>query len=164
MSHPSEPYLLTSFHKETALPDKLVGDHVRLKQVLVNLTKNALKFASKKDVVIRAAFCPDKNDLLIQVSDQGRGLDPDEVKNLKRDLGVAATDPSFESSNLLIGDRDKDSALGLGLTICKHIVKKNGGYIDLYSEGLGQGTTLIFTMQMALAAADEDIGMEIPLQ
>ena len=46
--------------KSSKLPAIIVGDELRLKQGLVNLIKNALKFAPKKDIFIQASYCPEK--------------------------------------------------------------------------------------------------------
>ena len=49
------------------LPGQLVGDQIRLKQVLVNLTKNALKFSPKKDIFIKASFNNLEHKLEVQI-------------------------------------------------------------------------------------------------
>ena len=47
-----------AYYLDKELPEKLIGDQIRLKQVLVNLTKNAIKFSPRKDICIKAAFYP----------------------------------------------------------------------------------------------------------
>lgn len=60
----------------------LIGDKLRLKQVLVNLVKNALKFGSGKDVTIRASYDFYFKLLIVQVIDRGQGLTPEMLTTL----------------------------------------------------------------------------------
>ena len=74
------PALLLELGQTKApLPEKLQGDNVRLKHVLVNLTKNALKYSQQNSVTIRAAYNAMTQMLLVHVCDEGRGLDEESL-------------------------------------------------------------------------------------
>lgn len=64
------------------LPKMLIGDQIRLKQVLINLTKNALKFTSLGEISIQAAFDPENEELRVAVHDTGRGIEPEQMSKL----------------------------------------------------------------------------------
>ena len=119
------------------LPVQLIGDQIRLKQVLVNLTKNALKFSSWKPVSILACYCADKELLKVQIVDSGRGIRVDEMDKLFSLFGRL---DRTKSENI--------EGIGMGLTICKRIVDHCGGSIECYSAGENQGSTFSFSMRM----------------
>ena len=58
----------------TSLPKFLIGDQIRLKQVLINLTKNALKFTPKGEISIKASHDGGTNMLHVSVTDTGQGI------------------------------------------------------------------------------------------
>ena len=121
------------------LPTQLIGDQIRLKQVLVNLTKNALKFSYKKPVTLRAHFDTNSEKLYVDVVDEGRGIhaqDMDQLFKLFGKLGRTA------AQNV--------EGIGMGLTICKLIVDQCGGEISCHSEGANLGSTFKFSMKMEL--------------
>ena len=60
--------------KNGHLPAQLIGDEVRLKQVLVNLTKNALKFSPLKQIDIQASYSAENEMLTVHIIDQGKGI------------------------------------------------------------------------------------------
>ena len=93
------------------LPAKLIGDQIRLKQVLVNLTKNALKFSYKKSVTLMAFYDNRRELLRVDVVDEGRGIrakDMDQLFKLFGKLGRTA--------------EENVEGIGMGLIICKLIV------------------------------------------
>jgi len=92
------------------------GDHDRLIQVVINLLSNAVKFTAEGSVVLSAVVKGD--ELVVRVEDSGIGVPPDEVDVIFdkfRQLGDTLT--------------DKPKGTGLGLPICKEIVKHHGGSI-----------------------------------
>ena len=96
-----------------------MGDHIRLKQVLVNLTKNAMKFSYKQWVKIKVCFNAESEQLVIHVVDNGRGINKAEMKKLFSLFGK-------------LDEHDADSpvnneGIGMGLYICKQIVDNTGG-------------------------------------
>ena len=93
------------------LPEKLVGDQVRLQQVLINLTKNALKFTRKGRITLIIAYDYVHEQLQVHVQDTGKGIAKEELNKLFTFFGKL--------------ERTEDSnpdGLGMGLTICQKIV------------------------------------------
>ena len=73
---------LTFKQIEGGLPRRLVGDHIHLKQVLVNLTKNALKFSQGQNVKIEAKYDSIKQMLHVYIIDNGKGIKQAEFDKL----------------------------------------------------------------------------------
>ena len=124
---------------EEDLP-KIVGDRDRLIQVLINLISNAIKFTEKGSVTCKAT----KTDyeITISVIDTGSGIaEADQLKVFEK----------FKQ----VGDTltDKPKGTGLGLPICKQIVKHHGGKIWVESE-LGRGSTFSFALPLSRPAVD----------
>ena len=139
--------------KPAELPKILVGDQIRLKQVLVNLTKNALKFSYNQSVKIKASFDPLNGRLKVQVVDNGRGINATQMHKLFNLFGKVETQldnrqPTAEFVN--------SEGIGMGLYICKQIVENMGGSIDCYSAGEGCGSTFMFTMRMTELPTNSD--------
>ncbi len=116
------------------LPETIVGDLVRLRQVLTNILGNAMKFTRKGCVTVRCH--PDARSLFIdfEVSDTGIGIAKDVQKFLFE---------PFAQANSSIAQRFGGS--GLGLAISKQLVEKMGGKLFLESEE-GQGATFRFSV------------------
>ena len=101
-----------------SLPETLIGDNLRLKQVLINLTKNAMKFTPRGLVSIFAAFDHFDELLYIQIRDTGKGIRKEEMASL------------FTQFGKLRRTADQNSeGIGLGLLICQNIVRECGGTI-----------------------------------
>ncbi len=116
------------------------GDAVRLRQVLLNLLQNAVKFTNRGSVRVRAAR--DAGGMLrIEVQDTGIGV-PKEKQEAVFQKFVQA-DPAH--SRRLGGT-------GLGLAISRRLVEMMGGRIGLESDGEGRGTKVWFTLPVARAA------------
>lgn len=120
---------------ETDLPDVRV-DPSRLKQVLLNLLSNALKFTKEGSVSVQIERGPDV--IGISVVDTGIGVSPEAQKRLFQKFAQAEG-----------GHAREYGGTGLGLVICKHLMEMMGGTISLFSAGAGQGSTL--TVQMPIA-------------
>ncbi len=110
------------------------GDRTRLRQVVLNLINNAVKFTEKGGVTLRVAHA--KDQIVISVEDTGLGIPP-------RELEVIFDE--FRQS-------DRTAArgfggLGLGLAICKRLVEMHGGTIRASSSGVeGEGAVFSFTL------------------
>jgi len=117
-------------------PINLKGDPGRLKQILVNLAGNAVKFTEKGEVSIHARAVEDKDDkalLRFEVRDTGIGIPPDRLELI------------FESfSQADASTTRRFGGTGLGLTISKKLAEMMGGEIGVESEP-GKGSTFWFT-------------------
>ena len=120
----------------TDLPRVMV-DRPRFEQVLNNLLSNAARHAPESSP-IRISAVQDGPHVAISVTDEGRGIAPEQLPNLFRKY--ARTDAE---------DGERGVRAGLGLAICKGLVEAHGGRIWAESGGLGQGTRFTFTVPVA---------------
>jgi PAS domain S-box-containing protein len=112
------------------LPPVLV-DPVRLERILANLVENAFKYSAEGSE-IRVFARPEKEGVLIGVSDRGEGIGPELLARL------------FEPFERL-GAGPKAKGVGLGLVVCKRLVEAHNGRIRVESK-LGEGSTFSFTI------------------
>lgn len=129
-------------HTQHALPEHVVGDPQRLRQVLQNLIGNAVKFTVHGSVVVTATARPSETgsvELAVDVVDTGVGFDARESARL------------FQRFSQL-GDGSRSGGTGLGLAISADLVHLMGGEIDGASPGPGRGAT--FTVHIPLLVAD----------
>jgi PAS domain S-box-containing protein len=125
---------------DPSLPGRVVGDAVRLRQVLLNLGGNAIAFTRRGEVVIHASPGPLGTSLVsFAVSDTGIGIPESERGRLFQPFSQLD-----QSSTRSFG------GTGLGLAICRHLVRLMGGEIDFESEE-GRGTTFRFTAELTPA-------------
>ena len=122
------------------LPRHVQGDPQRLRQILLNLLGNAIKFTERGEVRLRASGEITDGVALIafSISDTGPGIPLEMLPRLFR---------KFEPADLS-STRRADGA-GLGLAICKELVDLMGGQIEADTR-LGRGTTIRFTLPLAL--------------
>lgn len=129
------------------VPERLIGDSLRLGQILINLVSNAVKFTERGEVVVSIDRVSQNRTnvatLQFAVRDTGIGLDPDQIAGLFRAFSQADRDTSR-----------KYGGTGLGLAICKQLVERMGGGIWATSEP-GKGSTFFFTIEARLPAAPE---------
>jgi two-component system sensor histidine kinase/response regulator len=141
------------FDIPAAVPQALVGDELRLEQILTNLIGNALKFTARGEVVVRAEQTDRAGNqvkLKFSVSDTGIGMTPEQQQRLFQAFTQA--DGSITR---------KYGGTGLGLTICKRLVELMGGSIWLESEP-GIGSTFHFTIW--LGCGSESLARTLPAQ
>ncbi|HEX2570184.1 MAG TPA: ATP-binding protein [Polyangia bacterium] len=126
------------------VPEHLVGDDARLRQVLVNLVSNALKFTERGAVTIRllaSALGDGEYEITCRVEDTGIGMAQGVIARLFR---------PFEQADGGIARRH--GGTGLGLAISRQIVRAMGGDIHVDSEP-GRGSVFSFALRLAAAAA-----------
>lgn len=125
-----------------ALPERLIGDPSRLRQIIVNLVGNAIKFTDSGEIVVEVdseAFDDKSVQLHFSVRDTGIGIQPKKQKMIFEEFSQADT-----STTRRFG------GTGLGLTICKQLVHLMKGKIWVES-AVGKGTTFHFTVNMKVA-------------
>ncbi len=124
------------------VPLYLMGDPIRLRQVLVNLLGNAIKFTERGEVILRIDPIVDKAGLHVlrfSVSDTGIGIPADKIQTI------------FESFTQVDSSTTrKYGGTGLGLSISKRIVELMGSHIEVTGTE-GHGSLFAFSLQMAAA-------------
>ena len=127
-----------------------VGDPHRLRQVLLNLIGNAIKFTSRGEVVLRLQRVSDAT-LYVSVSDTGIGIPPDKLRSIFDEYVQAES-----------GTTREYGGTGLGLSICKQIVERMGGRIAVESKP-GAGSTFRFELSLPttyMQAPVEDVNLD----
>ena len=127
-----------------AVPDAVRGDPTRLRQVIINLVANAIKFTERGSVTLRVAAEPQasgERQLVFAVTDTGIGIPPESL------AGIFEAFTQADSSTTR-----KYGGTGLGLTITRRLVGLMGGALSVQSE-LGRGSTFSFTLPLHLAAS-----------
>lgn len=123
--------LTFNFSCQEKLPEVLV-DKERIRQVLNNLLSNALKFTDSGEISLSVQ--KEERQIIISVSDTGRGISPQEKEKL-----------FSRFSQILTPSRGKEPGTGLGLLIAKGIIEAHGGKIWVDSK-LGKGSTFSFSL------------------
>ena len=116
---------------DPGIPPMLRGDATRLRQILVNLLNNAVKFTEKGQVQLSVELRSNRDsvvDLLFSVRDTGIGIRPEDQGKLFREFAQVES-----------GDTRRYGGSGLGLVICKRLVELMGGDMGLESE-FGRGS------------------------
>lgn len=138
------------------IPDCLIGDELRLTQILNNLLSNAIKFTSMGQVVINVIKSMDLPDdgieLFFMVIDSGIGIGDDERDKLFK---------SFSQVDASI--TRKFGGTGLGLSIVKNLVQMMGGEINVESEK-GKGSTFSFSVHLKKVQRQEAEGSKQPAE
>lgn len=126
---------------DSRLPEAIETDEKRLRQVLINLLGNAIKFTEKGSVKLSVevlSLSDERVCLQFKVSDTGVGISPEDLTQLFQ---------SFQQ----VGDRDKKAeGTGLGLAISQKLVNLMGGQIEVTSQ-LGKGSQFFFTVEFPVA-------------
>lgn len=124
------------------VPDYIYGDHIRVRQVIINIVNNAIKFTDEGFVKLAIRARQNKNDieLLISVSDSGQGIKEENMPRLFS---------SYEQLNT--NKNHGKEGTGLGLAISKQLINMMGGDISVESE-YGKGTTFSFNIHQQVDA------------
>ncbi|MCP4694659.1 MAG: hypothetical protein GY859_41910, partial [Desulfobacterales bacterium] len=129
------------FDIDPTIPSRLIGDPLRLGQVLINLGNNAVKFTRTGQIVIKLERLETRGDgmlLKFSVADTGIGMTPGQLGKLFR---------SFSQAD--VSTTRKYGGTGLGLSICKRLVEMMKGEIRAES-AYGEGSTFYFTVEVGL--------------
>ncbi len=144
------------FSIDRHVPHGLVGDPLRLGQILINLTTNAVKFTETGQVIVKIKVADDNHasadfiTLQFEVHDTGIGLTQNQIDNLFQAFSQADS-----------GTTRKYGGTGLGLSISKRLVEMMQGRIYVESE-FGKGSTFIFTARFGLQPEKERLLPECP--
>jgi PAS domain S-box-containing protein len=128
------------------LPARLVADSARVRQVLLNLLTNAVKFTAQGRIEVAARWASDM--LTLEVADTGPGLAPEDARRL------------FQRFSQVDGSNARQhGGTGLGLAISKGLAEMMGGQIGLKT-ALGRGSVFWFTVRAPQALAGTDMAAE----
>ncbi|WP_395740665.1 ATP-binding protein [Prosthecobacter sp.] len=151
----AEKNIELNVHIDSALPRKVLGDFQRIKQILVNLVGNAIKFTEKGEILIlvrqvsRQTPQGDKTLLHFSVRDTGIGIPPEKIGQLFQAFNQADTSTTR-----------KYGGTGLGLAISKKLIKMMQGEISVVSEE-GKGSDFFFELPLVVAPDDESRDEEL---
>jgi len=138
--------LLTVNADSAKLPEYVVGDSLRLRQILLNLVSNSIKFTEKGTVTVTEEIVEQKDDVVtlrFTVHDTGIGIPQDRIGTIFDSF----TQASNETSR-------KYGGSGLGLTIVKQLAELHGGSVAVESS-LGKGSSFTVTLKYAIATGLE---------
>ena len=138
---------------DATLAGKLLGDSVRIRQILLNLLNNASKFTEHGSIAVGLRVLGDDGHaqrLRISVTDTGIGIAADKQANLFTPFSQAES-----------WTTRRYGGTGLGLAICRHLVQLMGGSITLSSR-LGEGTKVTVELRLPIAQRDADRPAELP--
>ena len=128
-------YLVLNVEIKGKIPETIHSDAVRLRQILINLIGNAIKFTERGSVIIGVSYeLKDKPELMIRISDTGIGISEEQIKGLF--MPFAQADSSITR---------KFGGTGLGLTICRRMANLLEGDITVTSQ-LKVGSTFTVTI------------------
>jgi signal transduction histidine kinase len=125
-----------------AIPKDLISDPMRIKQILLNIIGNAIKFTDKGEVSIRVYFQSEKSLLRVEVQDSGKGLSFDEQSRLFKPFSQA--DASITR---------KFGGTGLGLSLSRHLARLLGGDLQLEWSQPGVGSQFVILLPVKLGAS-----------
>jgi len=145
------------------VPENLIGDGQRLRQVLLNLVGNAVKFTPKGEVCVEIGATP-----IASSHDEGSssGRDFWEISFAVRDTGIGIAHEKMDLLFKAFSQVDATSTrtyggTGLGLVISKRLIELMGGSISVTSE-IGRGSSFLFTIRAAAVPVDrKKLGQEI---
>ena len=133
--------LSLTVHRADDVPQYIRADAVKLRQVLLNLLNNAVKFTDAGGIAVRVRRLPSDAEthiLSFEIEDTGRGIATEELPLL------------FQPFMQTESGRQSQEGTGLGLTLCRKFVTLMGGNIDIRS-ALNRGTTVMFSIHAGLS-------------
>jgi signal transduction histidine kinase/ActR/RegA family two-component response regulator len=137
-----------SIFSDPEIPAMVMGDSARLRQVLINLVSNAVKFTLRGEIHLSLQLVSENNtsaEILFQVKDSGIGIRPELLDEL--------FDPFTQDHQFINKDYE---GTGLGLAICKQLVQLMNGDISVDSRE-GEGTTMHFKLSFEKCVEDKGL-------
>lgn len=123
-----------SIKKNCESPITVYADKEKIRQVLINLVINAVKYGKENGTILAGIYKTDENHILVEITDDGPGIADDHISRI------------FERFYRTDKARTRErGGTGLGLSICKHIIEAHGQTIHARSK-LDVGTTVGFTL------------------
>ena len=147
----NEKKLELTFHIPPNIPDRLIGDPLRLRQILVNLVGNAIKFTESGEVAVDLLLqssTDDKVDLLFEVRDTGIGITESQQSKVFK-----AFDQADSSTTRQFG------GTGLGLSIARQLAEMMGGSMTVSSK-LGEGSKFSFSAHFHLSDEPQPVSLD----
>ncbi|MCG8615243.1 MAG: response regulator, partial [Desulfobacterales bacterium] len=141
------------FDMDLDLPNGLVGDPLRLGQILLNLCGNAVKFTEEGEIIVRSRLLEQQEDSILaefSVRDTGIGLTEKQCAKLFKSFSQADTSTTR-----------KYGGTGVGLTISKNLAELMGGRIGVDS-AYGQGSSFWFTIRFGVHERQKKIRQDYP--
>jgi signal transduction histidine kinase len=139
----SEKNLSLFLESESEMDVSIIADRTRLRQIMINLVNNAIKFTQTGKVAIRVSRLK-KDKVKIQVKDTGIGIPPDKLEVIFQEFAQVDSSPTR-----------KAGGTGLGLPISRRLVEMHGGSLWAESTGIaGEGSTFILELPLKAAFAD----------
>ncbi len=136
---------------DSKIPEVLIGDPVRLHQIILNLVSNAVKFTTEGKITLKVAVVKEKEDAVtieFSVTDTGIGIPENKIKSIFENFQQATS-----GTSRLYG------GTGLGLAIVKQLVEGQGGTITVSSE-VEKGSTFSFTLNFKKTNAATELEIE----
>ncbi|MGB3492101.1 MAG: ATP-binding protein [Elainellaceae cyanobacterium] len=139
---------------DSALPRYVYTDSQKLRQILLNLLGNGIKFTNEGSVQLTATWVPvsDRQPtpaLQLQIEDTGVGIKPDDQHRI------------FEAFEQTESSRNASNSTGLGLTLSAHFIQLMKGHLSLESQ-IDQGTTFWVTLPMEVVSGSKDLSDYMP--
>lgn len=139
-------------HADPDIPCGLIGDEVRIRQIMINLMTNAVKFTSEGAVTLNVSFSRQDYgiNLKISVEDSGIGISEENLERL------------FDSFQQVDTKKNRSiEGTGLGLAISKRLVTKMGGFINV-SSVYGEGSVFSFVIPLKVSNSNPFISVNTP--
>jgi len=130
-----------SFEYQPDIPATIHADNLKLRQVLINLLGNAVKFTHKGSIKCQVSRNNVNGALQFSIKDTGPGMSPDELETI------------FQAFTQTHAGRDSQQGTGLGLTISQRFVQLMGGELSVKSV-VGEGSTFNFSIPIMIAQSE----------
>jgi CheY-like chemotaxis protein/anti-sigma regulatory factor (Ser/Thr protein kinase) len=144
------------YHVSPLCPQTIIGDDLRIRQILLNLLENAIKFTERGHVMLKVDNCSKGSEMIcFTIADTGKGIEKEIVPTLFKPYTQLDEDTTGTGSGV-----------GLGLAICKNLVEMMHGEISLDSEP-GKGSTFVVSLPLKVSEKEvvellEDVRLQPP--